>query len=34
MIKSYIKTAWRNLSKNKFFTGGNIAGLSIGIADV
>jgi putative ABC transport system permease protein len=32
MYKSYFKTAWRNLLKNKTFSAINIAGLSIGIA--
>ncbi len=32
MIKSYLKTAWRNLWKNKFFSALNIVGLSIGMA--
>ncbi len=31
MIKNYIKTAWRNLWKNKFFSIINIAGLAIGM---
>ncbi len=32
MIKSYFKTAWRNLWKNKTFSAINIFGLSIGVA--
>ena len=32
MYKNYLKTAWRNLSKNKAFSLINIAGLSIGMA--
>ena len=32
MIRNYIKTAWRNLIKNKFFSLINILGLSIGMA--
>ncbi len=32
MLKNYLKTAWRNLWKNKFFSFINIAGLAIGIA--
>ena len=32
MFKSYFKTAWRNLMKNKTFSLINIAGLSIGMA--
>ena len=32
MIKNYLKTAWRNLRKNKVFSIVNIAGLSLGIA--
>jgi putative ABC transport system permease protein len=31
MFKSYFKTAWRNLLKNKLFSVINIAGLSVGI---
>ena len=31
MIKSYFKTAWRNLRKNKIYSAINIFGLSIGI---
>ncbi len=30
MIKNYFKIAWRNLFRNKFYTGINIAGLVIG----
>jgi len=30
MIKNYLKTAWRNLVKNKFYSTLNIAGLTIG----
>jgi putative ABC transport system permease protein len=32
MFKSYFKTAWRNLRKNKTFSVINIAGLAIGMA--
>jgi len=32
MLKNYLKIAWRNLMKNKFFSFINIGGLSIGIA--
>src|SRR2546421_11583873 len=32
MLKNYLKTAWRNLVKNKTFSLINIAGLSIGMA--
>ncbi|MCC8424892.1 ABC transporter permease [Mucilaginibacter sp. UR6-11] len=32
MIKNYIKTAWRNLWKNKIFSALNIAGLAVGMA--
>lgn len=32
MLRNYIKTAWRNLWKNKFYTSINIAGLAIGLA--
>ena len=32
MLKNYIKTAWRNLLKNKFYTVINIAGLTAGLA--
>jgi len=32
MIKNYIKTAWRNLLKNKFYSLINIAGLTAGLA--
>src|SRR5678816_4844470 len=31
MIKNYLKTAWRNLMKNKMFSFINILGLTIGI---
>ena len=31
MIKNYLKTAWRNIRKNKLFSFINILGLSIGI---
>ena len=32
MIKNYIKTAWRNLLKNKYYSLINIAGLTVGLA--
>lgn len=32
MLKNYLKTAWRNLRKNKVFSIINILGLSLGIA--
>ncbi len=32
MIKNYLKTAWRNLVKNEFYSIINIAGLTIGLA--
>ncbi|HXD79404.1 MAG TPA: ABC transporter permease [Puia sp.] len=32
MLKSYFKTAWRNLKKNRVFSLINIAGLSVGIS--
>ncbi len=32
MIRNYIKTAWRNLLKNKFYSVINITGLAIGLA--
>src|ERR1700709_1888224 len=32
MLKNYIKTAWRNLLKNKFYAGINITGLAVGLA--
>src|SRR5450432_1699050 len=32
MLKNYLKTAWRNLLKNKAFSFINAFGLSIGIA--
>src|SRR6202007_2540269 len=32
MIKNYLKTAWRNLWKNKAFSAINIIGLSVGMA--
>jgi putative ABC transport system permease protein len=32
MLKNYLKTAWRNLLKNKFYSGINIAGLTAGLA--
>src|SRR6478735_2804110 len=31
MIRNYIRTAWRNLLKNKFYSIINIAGLTIGL---
>lgn len=32
MLKNYFKAAWRNMAKNKLFSGINIFGLSIGIS--
>jgi putative ABC transport system permease protein len=32
MLKNYLKTAWRNLLNNKFYSVINIAGLTIGLA--
>jgi len=32
MVKNYLKTAWRNLTKNKFYSAINITGLAIGLA--
>ena len=32
MLKNYIKTAWRNLLNNKFYSAINIAGLTFGLA--
>ncbi|HEX5152725.1 MAG TPA: ABC transporter permease [Parafilimonas sp.] len=32
MLKNYFKSAWRNLVKNRFYTGINIAGLAVGLA--
>ncbi|PQV61149.1 hypothetical protein CLV53_104248 [Sediminibacterium magnilacihabitans] len=34
MIKSYFKTAWRNLIRNKGYSAINIGGLAIGMAIV
>ena len=34
MFKSYLKTAWRNLLRNKLFSFINLIGLSVGIAAV
>ncbi|MVM34011.1 FtsX-like permease family protein [Spirosoma sp. HMF4905] len=31
MIRNYVKTAWRHLAKNKFYTLINIAGLTLGL---
>jgi putative ABC transport system permease protein len=31
MIKNYLKTAWRNLVKNKFYSAINIFGLTVGL---
>lgn len=32
MLKNYLKTAWRNLLKNKFYSFINIVGLTVGLA--
>src|SRR5215217_7450040 len=32
MFKNYLKTAWRNILRNKVFSGINIIGLAIGLA--
>ena len=32
MLKNYLKTAWRSLRKNKFYSAINIGGLSVGLA--
>ncbi len=32
MLKNYFKIAWRNLSRNKFYTSINIIGLAVGLA--
>src|ERR1700712_3501499 len=32
MIKNYLKTAWRNLLNNKFYSAINIIGLTVGLA--
>src|SRR5580700_8861380 len=32
MIKNYLKTAWRNLLRDKSYTAINIVGLAVGIA--
>ncbi|MBC9929913.1 ABC transporter permease [Chitinophaga qingshengii] len=32
MLKNYVKIAWRNITRNKVFSGINIMGLAIGIA--
>jgi len=32
MLKNYLKTAWRNLLKNKFYSAINIVGLTVGLA--
>jgi putative ABC transport system permease protein len=32
MLKNYLKTAWRNLRRNSFYTSLNIIGLSVGLA--
>ena len=32
MIRNYLKTAWRNLFNNKFYSAINIIGLTVGLA--
>ncbi len=32
MFKNYLKTAWRNLWRNKFYSVINITGLAVGLA--
>src|SRR5690606_22835090 len=32
MIKNYLKTAWRNLKGNKFYSLINVSGLAVGLA--
>jgi putative ABC transport system permease protein len=32
MFKNYFKTAWRTLSKNKFYSAINLSGLAVGLA--
>src|ERR1700744_775330 len=32
MFRNYLKTAWRNLVKNRFYSVINIAGLTLGLA--
>src|ERR1700712_4406999 len=32
MIKNYLKTAWRNIVRNKFYAAINIIGLTVGLA--
>src|SRR5258708_5600468 len=32
MLKNYLLTTWRNLSRNKLFSGINLLGLAIGLA--
>jgi len=32
MLRNYLKTAWRNLVRNKFYTMINISGLTVGLA--
>ena len=34
MFKNYLKTAWRQLVKNKVFSTVNIIGLSVGLASI
>src|SRR6266571_2562065 len=31
MIKNYLKTAWRNILRNKFYSAINIIGLTVGL---
>ncbi|MGZ3776440.1 MAG: hypothetical protein ACXVI9_02210, partial [Mucilaginibacter sp.] len=31
MIRNYLKTAWRNISNNRFYSAINVAGLTVGL---